>query len=252
MLDVAAPHQLAAAEPSLSAPVLDIVVPVYNEAHVLRENVTRLHAYLTQCFPFSWRITVVDNASTDGTWYVAAQLARDLRCVRARHLDRKGRGLALRRAWIESDATVVAYTDVDLSTRLDALLPLVTAVLSGHSDIAIGSRLAPGAAVQRCLRREVLSRGYNALLRFLFGTHFRDAQCGFKALRADVARQLVPEVRDDAWFFDTELLLRAERKGLRVREVPVDWTEDLDSRVDVPRTVLDDLRGVVRMVRTLR
>jgi glycosyltransferase involved in cell wall biosynthesis len=234
------------------APMLDLVVPVYNEAHVLRESVQTLHAYLTERFPFSWRITIVDNGSTDGTWYAAAELARDLRYVRALHLDRKGRGLALRSAWCDSDATVVAYTDVDLSTGLDALLPLVTAVLSGHSDIAIGSRLAPGAAVQRCARREVLSRGYNALLRCTFGTHFRDAQCGFKALRADVARELVPLVRDDAWFFDTELLLLAERKGLRVREVAVDWTEDPDSRVDVPRTVLDDLRGVVRMLRTPR
>jgi glycosyltransferase involved in cell wall biosynthesis len=234
------------------APVLDLVVPVYNEAHVVREKVKRLHAYLTEHFPFSWRITIVDNASTDGTWYAAAQVARDLRCVRALHLDRKGRGVALRSAWSESDATVVAYTDVDLSTGLDALLPLVTAVLSGHSDIAIGSRRAPSASVQRCARREVLSRGYNALLRIAFGTHFRDAQCGFKALRADVARELLPAVQDDAWFFDTELLLLAERKGLRVREVAVDWTEDPDSRVDVPRTVLDDLRGIVRMLRTLR
>jgi glycosyltransferase involved in cell wall biosynthesis len=259
MLDVAAHHQTTGAairrrldDPRDHAPVLDLAVPVYNEEHVLRDNVQRLHAYLTERFPFAWRITVVDNGSTDGTWYAAAQLARDLRCVRALHLDRKGRGLALRSAWSDSDATVVAYTDVDLSTGLDALLPLVTAVLSGHSDIAIGSRLAPGAAVQRCTQREVLSRCYNVLLRFAFATHFRDAQCGFKALRADVARELVPAVQDDAWFFDTELLLLAERKGLRVREVPVDWTEDRDSRVDVPRTVLDDLRGVVRMLRTPR
>jgi glycosyltransferase involved in cell wall biosynthesis len=249
MLDLARPEAMADVT---AAPVLDLVVPVYNEAHVLRENVGRLHAYMKAEFPFTWRLTIVDNASTDGTWYSAALLARDLANVRAVHLDRKGRGLALRRAWGGSDATVVAYTDVDLSTELDALLPLVTAVLSGHSDIAIGSRLAPGAAVQRCLRREVLSRGYNALLRIAFGTHFRDAQCGFKAMRADAARELIPDVRDDGWFFDTELLLLAEHRGLRVREVAVDWTEDPDSRVDVPRTVRDDLRGVVRMLRTLK
>ncbi len=229
---------------------VDVVVPVYNEAHVLHHSITRLHRWLTAEFPFTWRITIVDNASTDTTLDVASELAGTLPSVAVIHLDRKGRGLALREAWMRSDATVCAYMDVDLSTGLDALAPLVAPLLSGHSDLAIGSRLAPGATVARGPRREIISRTYNLILRIVFANRFRDAQCGFKAIRTDLARRLLPEVADDGWFFDTELLLIAEHNGLRVFEVPVDWIDDPDSRVHVARTARDDLRGVARVART--
>jgi glycosyltransferase involved in cell wall biosynthesis/putative flippase GtrA len=233
-----------------AVPVVDVVVPVFNESHVLETSVGRLHGYLTASFPFSWRITIVDNASTDDTLAVADSLSDRWPEVRVRHLDRKGRGLALRDAWTNSDATVCAYMDVDLSTGLDALLPLVAPLVTGHSDLAIGSRLAPGATVARGPRREIISRTYNVILRVVFANRFRDAQCGFKAIRTDIARRLVPAVVDDGWFFDTELLLLAEHNGLRVHEVPVDWVDDPDSRVDVGRTAADDLRGVWRVGRS--
>jgi glycosyltransferase involved in cell wall biosynthesis len=233
--------------PPAASPVVDVAVPVHNEEHALDRNVRQLHAYLSEHFPFTWRITIVDNASVDGTWFAAMFLAQDLDHVRASHLDLKGRGLALRTAWSASDALVVAYMDVDLSTGLDAFLPLVAPLVSGHSDVATGSRLAPGASVVRGAKREFISRTYNRLLRLVFRTHLRDAQCGFKAVRADVARVLVPVIEDDAWFFDSELLLLAERNGLRVHEVPVDWVEDTDSRVHIARTALDDLRGMARV-----
>ncbi|MGZ6967305.1 MAG: bifunctional glycosyltransferase family 2/GtrA family protein [Acidimicrobiia bacterium] len=245
------PIASAAPGPAASAgPLVDVVVPVYNEERALAASIERLHAYLSAEFPFSWRITIVDNASTDGTWRCATRLAHDLPNVTARHLDRKGRGLALRAAWSDSDAVVVAYMDVDLSTHLDAFLPLVAPLLSGHSDVAIGSRLAPGSSVARAPKREFISRSYNLILRTVLATRVRDAQCGFKAVRADVARRLVPAVRDDGWFFDTELLLLAEHNGLRIHEIPVDWVDDADSRVHVARTAYDDLRGTARMVRT--
>jgi hypothetical protein len=228
---------------------VEIAVPVHNEALVLENRVRLLHAYLIHSFPFSWRITIVDNASTDDTWRLAAALSEALPNVTARHLDRKGRGLALRTAWTASDAAVVAYMDVDLSTDLDALLPLVAPVVSGHSDIAIGSRLAPGSSVARGPKRELISRGYNLVLRAVLATRVRDAQCGFKAIRSEVARRMLPAVEDDGWFFDTELLLLAERNGLRIHEVPVDWIDDRDSRVDITRTAYDDLRGTARMAR---
>jgi glycosyltransferase involved in cell wall biosynthesis len=233
-----------------AAPFVDVAIPVHNEERTLRRSIERLHAYLSAEFPFSWRITIVDNASTDGTWLAATRLARDLSNVTARHLDRKGRGLALRTAWTGSDAAVVAYMDVDLSTDLDALLPLVAPLLSGHSDVAIGSRLAPGSSVARGPKRELISRSYNLILRAVLGIRVRDAQCGFKALRSDVARRLLPAVVDDSWFFDTELLLLAEHNGLRIHEVPVDWVDDPDSRVHLIRTALDDLLGTARMART--
>jgi glycosyltransferase involved in cell wall biosynthesis len=228
-------------------PVVDVVVPVFDEERSLEPSVRRLHAYLSRKFPFTWRITIVDNASTDGTWARAGRLVQELDGVRAIHLERKGRGFALRSAWTASDADVVAYMDVDLSTDLDALLPLIAPLVSGHSDVAIGSRLAPGAHVARHPKREIISRSYNLILRMVLATRVRDAQCGFKAVRASVARQLLPAVEDDGWFFDTELLLLAERNGLRIHEVPVDWVDDLDSRVHVASTALGDLKGTARM-----
>lgn len=231
-------------------PRVDIVVPVHNEAHVLDANVTRLHHYLRDRFPVSWRVTIADNASDDGTWQVAQSLQGRYPRVMALHLDEKGRGRALRAAWLASDAEVVAYMDIDLSTDLNALFPLVAPLLSGHSDLAIGSRLARGARVTRGAKREVISRSYNRILHFVLRAQFRDAQCGFKAVRADVARALLPAVQDNDWFFDTELLVTAERNGLRIAEVPVDWVDDPDSRVDIVRTALDDLHGVWRLART--
>jgi hypothetical protein len=226
------------------------VIPVYNEELVLERSVERLRHYLATRFPFSWRITIVDNASTDSTWRKAVNLAARLDGVRALHLDRKGRGAALRAAWSANDAAVVAYMDVDLSTDLDALLPLVAPLVSGHSDIAVGSRLAPASSVARAPKREFISRTYNLVLRTVMATRVRDAQCGFKAVRSDIARRLVPAVVDDGWFFDTELLLLAERNGLRIHEVPVDWVDDPDSRVQIAHTAWKDLEGTARMFRT--
>jgi glycosyltransferase involved in cell wall biosynthesis len=229
--------------------VLEVVVPVYNEERVLETSVRELRGYLDTRFPVTSTIVIVDNASTDRTWEIARRLHADLTGVDAVHMDRKGRGLALRTAWSASPAAVVAYMDVDLSTGLDALLPLVAPLLSGHSDVAIGSRLAPGARVTRGIKREVISRAYNLILRAALHTRVADAQCGFKAMRADVAQELLPTIADNGWFFDTELLVRAARQGLRIHEVPVDWVEDPDSRVDIVRTAWDDLKGIWRLRR---
>jgi glycosyltransferase involved in cell wall biosynthesis len=226
---------------------IDVVVPVYNEQAGLERSIRNLHRYLRTQLPFTWRIVIADNASTDATPEVAAALARELRGVSVLRLERKGRGVALREAWSRSDARVVCYMDVDLSTDLRALLPLVAPLLSGHSDVAIGSRLARGARVVRGPKREVISRSYNLILRGVLRARFSDAQCGFKAVRREVAGELLRDVRDDSWFFDTELLVLAQRRGLRIHEVPVDWVDDPDSRVDIVRTAVDDLRGVARL-----
>jgi glycosyltransferase involved in cell wall biosynthesis len=226
---------------------VEVVVPVYNEERGLRASVARLHAFLASEFPFSWRIVIADNASSDRTLEVARELAERFAGVELMQLRAKGRGRALRAAWLASPARVVCYMDVDLSTDLRALLPLVAPLISGHSDIAIGSRLARSARVVRGPKRELISRSYNLLLRTFLRAHFSDAQCGFKAIRTDVGRRLLPEVVDEGWFFDTELLVLAQRRGLRIHEVPVDWVDDPDSRVDIVRTAIDDLRGVARL-----
>jgi glycosyltransferase involved in cell wall biosynthesis len=229
---------------------VDIVVPVRDEERGLAASVRRVAAYVRD-FPYSARITIAENGSCDATWEIAQSLADEIAVVRAIHLDAAGRGGALKAAWSGSDAEVLAYMDVDLSTGLNALAPLVAPLMSGHSDLAIGTRLARGSRVTRGPKREVISRGYNLLLRMALGAGFSDAQCGFKAIRADRAGKLLPLVQDTGWFFDTELLVLAQRAGLRIHEVPVDWTDDPDSRVDILRTAVGDLRGIVR-VRSVR
>jgi putative flippase GtrA len=226
---------------------VEIVIPVRNEERDLAPSVRRLDAYLRETFPFTTRITIADNGSTDGTWQEAQALAGELSWVRAVRLERPGRGGALRSIWPASDADICAYMDVDLSTGLNALLPLLAPLLSGHSDVAIGTRLARGARVVRGPRREIISRCYNLLLHATLGTGFSDAQCGFKAIRAGAAQQLLPLTTDTGWFFDTELLVLAERAGLRIHEVPVDWIDDADSRVNIIATALADLRGIIRL-----
>jgi putative flippase GtrA len=226
---------------------VEIAIPVYNEAEHLAERITELRRFLDESFPFRALVTIVDNASTDDTMAVATELAATLAGVTARHLPQKGRGHALRTAWSASEAPVVAYMDVDLSTSLSALVPLVAPLLSGHRDIAIGTRLARGSHVVRGPKRELISRAYNLLLRLFLRGRFSDAQCGFKALRREAALQLLPLVQDDEWFFDTELLVAAQRLGLRMIEVPVDWVDDPDSRVRILPTAVSDLRGVWRI-----
>jgi putative flippase GtrA len=243
-----APRIDAATENSLA---VEVVVPVYNEEADLGPSIRRLHGYLAREFPFSWQITIADNASTDATPLIAAGLAGELPGVRTVRLEQKGRGRAVRQTWLATDALVVAYMDVDLSTDLSALLPLVAPLLSGHSDVAIGSRLARSSRVVRGPQREFISRCYNILLWAALHARFSDAQCGFKAMRADRARVLLPLVEDTGWFFDTELLVLSERAGLRIHEVPVDWVDDPDSRVDIVATAMADLRGIARLARGL-
>jgi putative flippase GtrA len=226
-----------------------VVLPVYNEAAGLERSVLRLHEFLEARFPLSFRITIADNASTDGTWAAARRLESGLFHVSALHLDEKGRGRALKAAWTYSDAAVLVYMDIDLATDLAALLPLVAPLVSGHSDLAIGTRLTRAAVVERGPKREFISRCYNRLTRLALGTRFSDAQCGFKAIRAECARELLPWIEDDGWFFDTELLAIAERAGLRIHEVPVDWTDDPDSRVEIVPTAIADLKGIARLRR---
>jgi glycosyltransferase involved in cell wall biosynthesis len=228
-------------------PTVEIAIPVYNEERSLEASVRRLHGFLTASFPYSSRIVVADNASTDRTAEIGRQLAAEIGELSYMRLEQKGRGRALRRVWSTSEADVVAYMDVDLSTGLEALLPLVAPLISGHSDVAIGTRLAPGSRVVRGPKREAISRIYNRILRLTLRARFSDAQCGFKAVRTETARELLPQVEDQAWFFDTELLVLAQRRGLRIHEVAVDWVDDPDSSVNVVRTALEDLRGIVRL-----
>lgn len=228
---------------------LDIVLPCLNEAHSLPRSVPRLHTFLSaHMSAYEWSIVIADNGSTDGTRAAAATLTEELPAVRTIHLAQRGRGRALRQAFVESQADIVFYMDVDLSTDLDHLPTLVEAIADEGYDIATGSRLLPESQVRgRSLVREITSRTYILLLRVMFWVPFRDAQCGFKAMSRGVANELVPLLRDNGWFFDSELLILAQKCGYRICELPVNWTDDPDSRVHVLRTAWENVKGLFRL-----
>jgi glycosyltransferase involved in cell wall biosynthesis len=228
---------------------VDVVLPVFNEEQVLERSVRTLHLYLTDNLHHDWRIVIADNGSLDQTFAIGKRLEAELKNVGALHIPEAGRGRALSLAWLASEADVLAYMDIDLSSDLDAFPQLVNAVANQGYDVAAGTRLGPGTETTRSLKREVLSRGFVLLINLLFGTQLRDTQCGFKAIRRDCARRLLPFVRDKGWFWDTELLLLAAKGGWRLTFVPVRWIEDPDSRVRVVSTVWKDLRGLARMRR---
>ncbi|MBI2723564.1 MAG: glycosyltransferase family 2 protein [Chloroflexi bacterium] len=229
-------------------PSVDLIIPVYNEEHVLAGSIAHLRAWAAANLPYDWRIVVADNASTDGTLAVAERLSAEHPGeVAPLHLDRKGRGRALKRAWMESPADAMCYMDVDLSTDVEMIKPLLAGVLDEGYDIAYGSRLSSKSDVERSLKREINSRGYVALIKLLFWTRFSDAQCGFKAITRVAAQELLPHVEDGEWFFDTELLVMAEKGGYRLKEVPVRWVEDPDSRVRFPQDIIKMARQLVRL-----
>jgi glycosyltransferase involved in cell wall biosynthesis len=234
-------------DPAVLCQLVEVVLPVHNEQEDLAANLRGLQAYLTSLAPLRFHITIAENGSTDNTWAIADRLSEELPGVGAIRLDQPGKGRAVREAWVRSEADIVAYMDVDMSTGMNAFLPMIAPLLTGHSDLAIGCRLAQSARVRRGFKREFLSRGYNILVRALLGARFLDGQCGFKAARRATVQALLPQVVNDAWFFDTELLVLAERAGLRIHEVPVDWIDDLDSRVTVRHVVYDDLKGIWRL-----
>ncbi|UCC60455.1 MAG: glycosyltransferase family 2 protein [Dehalococcoidia bacterium] len=225
---------------------IDVVIPVYNEERVLADSVAKLRDFLGTNLTCRWQIVIADNGSVDGTLAVARSLSEQYLDVTYVTLELKGRGRALRKAWLESEADAVSYMDVDLSTELTAFPKLIEALDEGY-QVVVGSRLMAGSKVKRSLKREITSRGYNLLIKLLFWSGFSDAQCGFKALKRDVAQELIPHIKDQAWFFDTELLLLAERKGYRIKDVPVEWVEDEDTRVKIVNTAWEDIKGLLRV-----
>ena len=232
--------------------LVNITIPVYNEEKILPSSIASLHAFLGQHCRFDWEIVVANNASIDGTLEVAKRLSKEFSNVRVVHLDQKGRGRALRKTWMESQADILSYMDVDLSSNLFAFPPLIEALVSGGFDIGIGSRLLKASTTKRSIKRETISRIYNLMVKAFFFTKFSDAQCGFKAITKKSAAELLPKIEDNGWFFDTELLVIGEKLGYRIFDLPVSWVEDMDSRVKIVSTAIDDINGLIRVKRKVR
>ncbi|MBA01679.1 MAG: hypothetical protein CL752_04625 [Chloroflexi bacterium] len=228
----------------------DLVIPCYNEEHVLENTIDQVVPFMQQNFNFQWKIIIADNASTDATFKIAKKLEQKYKNqVVAMHIPLKGRGLALKNAWLTSDAEVCGYMDVDLSTDLADLKKLVEPFNLGIADITYGSRLSSQSKTSRGWKREIISRSYVFILNFFARLQVSDAQCGFKAISTEVARDILPLIEDSGWFFDSELLIVAQHNSIRILEVPVTWTDDPDSRVDILKTAIIDLKGIWRVLR---
>jgi glycosyltransferase involved in cell wall biosynthesis len=225
---------------------VDVVIPVYNEERTLAQSIATLRDFLSKNLSTKWKIVIADNASIDKTWEIAQSLPKQYPDVAAVHIDLKGRGRALRKTWLESKADIVSYMDVDLSTELAAFPKLLQAIEEGY-DIAMGSRLMRESKVKRSFKRELTSRGYNLIIKAMFFNKWADAQCGFKAITNKAAHALVPLIQNQEWFFDTELLILAGKKGYRIKEIPVAWVEDPDTRVKIMKTIREDLAGLLRL-----
>lgn len=234
-------------ERPVDGPTVDVVIPVLNEAHVLADSVSTVRSFLHQNMPYPCQVLIVDNGSTDGTDRVGLDLERQYPDVQYLQLAQRGRGRALRYAWTHSTADVVCYTDVDLSTELVALPVIVDAILRDGYDLGTGSRLMKASRTVRSYKREIISRIYNLLIKVVLWTSFSDAQCGFKAVSRRVVDEIIPQIRDESWFFDTELLVLAEKRGYRIKDLPVRWIEDDDSRVHITATAWQDIKGVFRL-----
>ena len=232
-------------------PAVDIVIPVLNEAHVLRKSVETVLDFSRANLPYRWQIVIVDNGSTDGTQNVAGELTAAHPEVRFLYLQQRGRGRALRHAWLQSKADVVCYMDVDLSTKLVHLPELLHSIAHGGYHVATGSRLMRESKTSRSFKREATSRIYNVLVKAVLFTKFSDAQCGFKAVSRKAVEEIVPQIEDQSWFFDTELLVLAEKQGYAIKDIPVEWIEDDDSRVKIVKTAWEDIKGIARLRRLL-
>ncbi|QJU08762.1 glycosyltransferase [Candidatus Saccharibacteria bacterium oral taxon 488] len=247
-------HFAAQNQPSFRAiarPLIDIVVPVLNEEKILQKSITTLDEYMAKHLPYRYQITIADNGSQDKTLEIANNLAKKHQSVRVVSLVERGRGRALKQVWQNSPADILTYMDVDLSTSLDDFLPMIQPLVAGEAGVAIGSRLMKDSRTSRGVKREFISRCYNNIIKWTSGTKFSDAQCGFKAIRRDVAAKFLPKIKDNEWFFDTELLIKTERAGVPIHEQPVTWIEDTDSRVKIVKTAVDDLKGLYRVNREL-
>lgn len=228
--------------------LVEVALPVYNEEKELEKSALKLYSFLKDTYGESkFKITIADNASIDKSIDVGKKLAKKYKSINYIRLDKKGRGRAIKKVWSESMASVVAYMDIDLSTDLNSFPHLVEAITKQNYDLAVGSRLLPSSKIfKRPLLREVLSRGLNVLIKIFFQTKFSDAQCGFKAIGGKV-KNLLPKVLDNEWFFDSELLIVAEKCGFKVYEEPVVWVDNPGSTVRVMGTVMGDLKGLCRL-----
>jgi glycosyltransferase involved in cell wall biosynthesis len=229
-----------------------LVIFVFNEERRLPIGMASLIPFLLEHLNCNWEVVIADNGSTDKTFEIGCAEQYRHSNVRAVHFDKRGRGNAIKRAWLSSSADILSYMDVDLSTDLSAYPALIAGLRSGKYDLAIGSRHSQASITIRCFYRRLISHTYNILVRAIFHSSLQDVQCGFKAITRQTAQNLLPYIDDKGWFFDTELLVMAEKLGYRIYHLPVFWVENADSRVKIINTIINDIRGIIRLRKKLK
>ena len=233
-------------------PRVCITIPVYNEEKDLEKSITKLICFLNNNFHYHYFIVIADNASTDNTEKIGKELSKKYKQVKYNYISKKGRGLALRDTWTKYDADIYSGMDVDLSTNLNYFPRLIDSIAKQHFDVATGSRLLKDSKVKRGIKREILSRGYNLILKLVFNQKFKDSQCGFKAVSKKIVEDIIPKIKNNEWFFDTELLIKSEKSGYTIAEFPVEWIDDPDSRVDILDTIKQYLGNILRLRKELK
>lgn len=227
-----------------------ITIPVLNEEIRLEPGVRETMRFLRENKMDSWTVEIADNGSTDKTQEIAEGLVKEYKGrLKFRKIPERGVGLALRYSWTDAKADIVGYMDVDLATDLKHLLEVQEIFEKNEADAVNGSRLLKGSKViGRTLKREISSRGFNAIMKFRLKNKFTDAMTGFKFFKRTIVIDLlkeVPVIPD--WFVSAELLVRTEWNGHRLREIPVHWTDEPNSKVNIPKLAKQYLGHIDRL-----
>ncbi len=227
-----------------------IVIPTYNEERIIKQNIDQLFDFCENNLQkYKWRIIVADNGSTDRTIKIVKEQKQKYSNLEYFHLSQLGKGLAIKKAWQDYIADVNIFMDADLATELKFTPTLIKGIAEEKYDLIIGSRYHKQSKCKRPLMRSVCSKSYNFILKMLFNIKLTDTHCGFKALSKPAVQKIIPKIKNNGLFFDTELLILARHYNLNIKEIPVNWTEEKGrkTKVKILRTALDYLKEIVKL-----
>lgn len=237
--------------------LVEFCLPIYNEEKIIEKNVLKIVNFCKEKnLPFNWRVIIVNNGSKDNSLAISQKLSADNKQIGYTTILEPGRGQALKKYWLTSNADVVAYMDADLAVSLNNIIDLINPFVNNEADLVIGSRMMPGATIKRSFIRELISQSCNILYRLIIGNNISDTQCGFKAIKTEVFKKIAPYIEDNKWFFDTEIISFTHHLGYKIKEVPVNWEEnrydERKSKVNLLKDSFIHLKNLLRLKKRLR